>query len=108
MRSIVYKNYKGICVYCLQEVPEDNFHVDHKIHKYSGGQDILENLVLSCPKCNIAKGVRSYEDFTYKLSKCGLVWRDREYRRVRLVYSNRHFLRNPDQIPRERGVSNPK
>lgn len=91
MRSIVYEEYNGKCFYCKQKV-ENNFHIDHKAPKYSGGTD---------------KGVRAFDDFVQKLESAGLQWRDKEFRRVRLVYSNRHFLDNPGSIPRRPGVSNP-
>lgn len=33
-------------------------HIDHVIPIAAGGSDDLENLVLSCDKCNVAKGAK--------------------------------------------------
>ncbi len=37
--------------------------VDHKIPKAKGGSDDLDNLLLSCTKCNQRKGKKDYSNF---------------------------------------------
>lgn len=39
------------------------WHVDHKDPLADGGEDVEENLVLACKRCNIAKGVEPYKRF---------------------------------------------
>ncbi|HEY8541665.1 MAG TPA: HNH endonuclease signature motif containing protein [Pseudothermotoga sp.] len=44
---------------CGKRVPRNNFHVDHIIPIAAGGDEWnLDNLELSCPKCNLRKGSR--------------------------------------------------
>lgn len=45
------------CQYCGSKVSQMT--VDHIIPKNLGGQDIWENLVAACPKCNNKKGQRT-------------------------------------------------
>lgn len=45
------------CQYCGNKVTQMT--VDHVIPKNLGGQDIWENLVAACPKCNNKKGQRT-------------------------------------------------
>jgi 5-methylcytosine-specific restriction endonuclease McrA len=47
------------CQYCGSTV---NLTVDHIIPKSKGGEDIWENLVTACIKCNNKKGDRTPED----------------------------------------------
>jgi hypothetical protein len=49
------------CAYC-DRVPI-NYHVDHFIPKAKGGPDRLSNLVLACPRCNLAKKDKWPADF---------------------------------------------
>lgn len=41
----------------------DALEVDHKVPKAKGGSDDLDNLLLSCTKCNQRKGKKDYSDF---------------------------------------------
>lgn len=93
------------CIYCGFAGQPRSFHRDHKVPKFSGGTDDPANIVTACSRCNIAKGVKSYEEFTEALAKFGTVWRDREYRRIALVY-RKGDPRNPEAIPKRKGVSN--
>lgn len=43
-----------------------NHHVDHIIPTAAGGANTIENCVLACAECNLAKGWRiSYQEFKY-------------------------------------------
>src|SRR5450759_4182700 len=51
----------GKCVYCGLDGSQDlrilsNLHLDHLITKRENGSNDLENLVLSCSRCNVDKG----------------------------------------------------
>lgn len=46
---------KNICFWCLQEVQDGQFHLDH-VHPLSkGGKTSIDNLVYSCAACNRKK-----------------------------------------------------
>lgn len=49
------------CRYCRKTFPA--YHVDHVIPKSRGGPDTMDNLVLACPACNMAKGARTPEEW---------------------------------------------
>lgn len=53
------------CYWCAEPLPEDRskIHADHYIPLARGGSNGPENIVASCPKCNIAKGAMLPEEF---------------------------------------------
>lgn len=57
------------CHYCNRRAsldlgPDDRpWHIDHKTPLARGGEDVEDNLVLACKRCNLAKGVQPYERF---------------------------------------------
>ncbi len=56
--------YNYTCVYCeAKDVPLTK---DHVIAKSNGGSDRVDNLVVACKKCNVAKGNKSIHSFTAK------------------------------------------
>lgn len=61
-RIEVLKRGKNKCVYCFTELNIDTMTVEHKIPKYLGGSDNIENLDLSCFGCNGARGGRDQEE----------------------------------------------
>jgi len=54
-RKLIYERDKGKCVYCLIELSEDLFVLDHLIPLSKGGTNKKFNLVTSCEKCNQRK-----------------------------------------------------
>lgn len=48
------KHQKGRCYYCGEKVSND-FHIDHVIPLSRGGTDSPDNLVITCPTCNLRK-----------------------------------------------------
>ena len=50
----------GACEYCrlLEAATGVTFHIEHVVPRIRGGMTLLENLALSCPGCNLAKGGR--------------------------------------------------
>lgn len=59
VRRVIYERDGGICMKCGNRVSRDNFHVDHINPISNGGAEWdLENLELSCPACNLTKGIR--------------------------------------------------
>ena len=61
-RHNAFRRMNGRCAYCGCKLNENNFHVDHFVAKANGGK-AHENLVASCPDCNISKGKLSVEQF---------------------------------------------
>lgn len=57
-RSLVIGRAANRCEYCLlpQSAYEATFHVDHILPRQHQADDDLQNLALSCPKCNRKKG----------------------------------------------------
>jgi len=44
---------------CGKKVKENDYHVDHIVPLAKGGEEFeLNNLELSCPKCNLKKGAK--------------------------------------------------
>lgn len=59
VRDVIFARDGGICMKCGKRVSKDDYHVDH-IHPVSKGGDEweLNNLELSCPRCNLSKGAK--------------------------------------------------
>jgi len=53
---------KQRCYWCGSKVRE-RYHVDHVMPLALGGSDGPENLVISCPPCNLSKGARHPMEF---------------------------------------------
>jgi hypothetical protein len=59
LRALVWRRAGGRCEYCRLHQDDADFllfHVEHIIAKQHGGSDDADNLCLSCPECNWAKG----------------------------------------------------
>lgn len=55
------------CVYCDEDLHDKEIHLDHIIPEAKGGTTTLNNLQVTCRKCNTAKGTLTEEEFTQKL-----------------------------------------
>lgn len=51
------------CFYCSKELTEDEKTVDHKLPVSKGGTNEMNNLVISCQKCNSQKGDQTAEEY---------------------------------------------
>lgn len=57
------KDYEGLtCVYCLKSC-EDNWHLEHKIPLCRGGLNVIDNLTIACPTCNLQKARKTDKEF---------------------------------------------
>lgn len=61
-----YERQKGKCFYCGGKLG-GGYHVDHVIPLISGGSNGPENLVVSCPACNLSKGPKHPQEFCGRL-----------------------------------------
>ena len=59
-RALVEARAGGACEYCrlLQAATGVTFHIEHFLPRSQDGQSAMNNLVLSCPGCNLAKSDR--------------------------------------------------
>ncbi len=77
-RLQVFTKYDGKCAYCGKELEwfkrENEFHVDHLVPRNSGGHNEMENLMPSCQYCNFSKGIKSLEEWRYRLMRKKLGW----------------------------------
>lgn len=59
VRRVIYARDGGVCMKCGKRVRENDYHVDHIVPLAAGGDEWdLNNLELSCPKCNLQKGAK--------------------------------------------------
>lgn len=59
LRRIILARSGGCCEYCRvnQEFGDLTFHIEHIIAESHGGKTVENNLAVSCPRCNLYKGV---------------------------------------------------
>lgn len=57
------------CVYCDEDLTDGEIHLDHVIPESQGGPTNLDNLQVTCRKCNTSKGVLSESEFTDRLRR---------------------------------------
>jgi len=62
-RLEILKREEYKCFYCLKELKEDDFYLDHLVPKTKGGQNYRTNLVASCRECNTKKNVLEPDEF---------------------------------------------
>lgn len=77
--------YEGRCAYCLQDLNELGYHVDHVQPLSRGGSNGPENILLACHDCNLNKGDKLLEEWTNRwyltevpvteLKFTGLLWK---------------------------------
>lgn len=57
--------FSGLCAYCEEDV-EFNYHIDHVLPLSAGGTSDFENLVISCPPCNLNASNKVFANFSDK------------------------------------------
>ena len=62
------KKSKYICYWCGKNCKKD-FHLDHYIPLSKGGTHSLNNIVVSCPKCNLTKSSKDPLEFAQSKGK---------------------------------------
>ena len=64
---LIHKNQKGRCWWCGKKLKGKQYHIDHRVPLALGGSDSPENLVVSCPQCNMRKRIKLPEEFVLRL-----------------------------------------
>jgi 5-methylcytosine-specific restriction endonuclease McrA len=57
--AALFTRDRNICLYCGETFPRSSLTRDHVVPISLGGQDIWENVVTACIRCNVAKGGRT-------------------------------------------------
>ena len=65
-----------LCFYCLAELPENNFYLDHIIPKTQGGHNYKCNLVSACKSCNTKKNNTDSSSFLLQNYRSGFLTQD--------------------------------
>lgn len=55
------------CWWCGKIIKDEDYHLDHVIPLSRGGSNGADNIVLSCPKCNLAKSAKNPQEFAGRL-----------------------------------------
>jgi len=63
-RKAIFTRDKHTCAYCNAK---ENLTVDHIIPQSRGGENVWENLITSCLRCNLKKGNRTPKEAEMKL-----------------------------------------
>lgn len=64
--KLQYDSQRGRCWYCQCELG-DTWHTDHRVPLSRGGSNCIENIVITCPTCNLRKGSKLPHEFNGRL-----------------------------------------
>lgn len=64
--ELQYKSQRGLCWHCGNSLG-DTWHADHLVPLSRGGSNAPENIVISCPQCNLSKGAKLPQEWNGKL-----------------------------------------
>lgn len=64
----IYLKQEGLCFWCKTEVNE-NYHLDHLIPLSRGGLHIIDNMAITCPRCNVVKNKKTPDEFRLYMKK---------------------------------------
>lgn len=67
-----FERQEGFCYYCgdlLYASFDSAVHVDHMTPLSRGGTNYIENIALSCSRCNMKKGAQTAEEFLQEMNK---------------------------------------
>lgn len=56
------------CAYCGKNLNIGCWQIDHIFPKSLGGSSEIDNLVITCSKCNASKGSMSLDEYRYKIA----------------------------------------
>lgn len=65
----LYSSVEGCCYWCGRCTKDKIWHADHYVPLALGGPNCIENIVISCQKCNNQKGAQDPLIFATKINK---------------------------------------
>jgi len=68
-RKALYRRDGSMCLYCGEQLAQDEWTIDHVLPKSQGGKTTWENCVVSCQNCNSTKANRTLEQAGLKFCK---------------------------------------
>lgn len=65
------------CVYCDDDLTDQEVHLDHVVPESKGGPTTYDNLQVTCRRCNTSKGILTEEEFVSRLRRRAqnILWR---------------------------------
>ena len=57
------------CYWCNTKIIKNNYHIDHYVPLAKGGKHTIDNLVISCPTCNLKKNAKDPIQFANSIGK---------------------------------------
>ena len=63
------QNNAKTCYWCNVSLKNKNIHIDHYVPLSKGGMHTLNNLVVSCSKCNLTKNAKDPYSFAISIGK---------------------------------------
>lgn len=82
---VLYRETHGTCIYCGIPLNPKYVTYDHIIPRALGGRSTVENYVIACPDCNVAKDKMTVDEFIH-------TWPEKN--RVRYVHRVKDLERN--------------
>lgn len=76
------------CVYCGCTILCKNWHLDHFVSLHKGGTNRFENIVPSCPECNLMKGPLEGFEFYNRCSRIAANFMFSDSQNAKNKYSN--------------------
>lgn len=62
-RELYGHTAKIVCPYCLKTVKFKDTNIEHVLPKSRGGQDVADNKIRVCKKCNSEKGALTVDEY---------------------------------------------
>ena len=64
---LIFQSQNGKCWWCGKKFKGKEYHIDHRIPLARGGSNAAENIVLTCPACNLRKQAKLPQEFAMRL-----------------------------------------
>lgn len=65
--DIQFRSQRGKCWHCGKKLDPDDYHVDHLTPLSRGGSNAADNIVITCPHCNMSKNDRLTHEWNGRL-----------------------------------------
>ncbi len=84
IKKELFSNQNGKCFFCGKEMPIQYFELEHLQPKLLGGEDSINNLVLSCKMCNHKRvGKRPFCEIDFNLYILQLLKQRDDFRNIK-------------------------